>query len=66
MRSFRFIALATLLALGSCKQKPAYHDVFNDPLLFSKTVKQLNNVVMQNNFPPIIASRNYTYASIAA
>ncbi len=66
MRPFRFLVLATVLALGSCKQKPAYHDVFNDPILFSKTVKQLNNVVMQNNFPPIIASRNYTYATIAA
>lgn len=26
----------------------------------------LNDVVMENNFPPIIASRNYTYANIAA
>ena len=35
-------------------------------LLFAKTVKELNNVVKQNNFPPIIASRNYAYAAIAA
>ncbi len=60
------LVLCALVALAGCKQKPAYHDAFNDPLLFSKTVKQLNNVVMQNNFPPIIASRNYTYACIAA
>ena len=39
---------------------------FDDSLLFAKTVKELNNVVLQNNFPPIIASRNYTYAAIAA
>jgi hypothetical protein len=29
-------------------------------------VKQLNNVVLENNFPPMIASRNYAYANIAA
>jgi len=35
-------------------------------LLFSNTVHELNNVVMGNNFSPIVASRNYTYASVAA
>lgn len=39
---------------------------FNDPILFCKTVKELNNVVKDNNFAPIVASRNYVYASIAA
>jgi hypothetical protein len=29
-------------------------------------VKELNNVVMGNNFSPIVASRNYVYANIAA
>lgn len=60
------IAIVFMLsALWSCKGKE-YKDVFNDPLLFSKTVKELNNVVKQNNFSPIVASRNYAYASIAA
>lgn len=55
------------LAAISCKQKSeTYVDVFNDPILYAKTVKELNNVVKQNNFPPIIASRNYVYANIAA
>lgn len=40
--------------------------VFGDPLMYCRTVKKLNDVVMQNNFPPIIASRNYAYANIAA
>ena len=40
--------------------------IFNDPILYSKTVYQLNTVVMGNNFSPIVASRNYTYANIAA
>lgn len=38
----------------------------NDPVLYCKTVKQLNNVVLENNFPPMVASRNYVYANIAA
>ncbi|MCX8481157.1 MAG: vanadium-dependent haloperoxidase [Sediminibacterium sp.] len=39
--------------------------IFNNPLLFSNTVYQLNEVVMGNNFSPIVASRNYVYAAIA-
>jgi hypothetical protein len=34
--------------------------------LFCKTVKKLNDIVLENNFPPMIASRNYVYANIAA
>ncbi len=59
------IILFTLFFLPGCS-KHEYKNNFNDPLLFSRTVKELNNVVMQNGFPPIIASRNYAYASIAA
>lgn len=62
-----FWAAWGLMVLTGCKEeKKEYKNLFNDPLLYSKTVKELNNVVMQNNFPPIIASRNYTYATIAA
>ncbi|MBK6633023.1 MAG: vanadium-dependent haloperoxidase [Chitinophagaceae bacterium] len=59
------ILLSALFFLQACS-RTAYKNNFNDPVLFSKTVKELNNVVMQNGFPPIIASRNYAYASIAA
>lgn len=38
----------------------------SDPLLYSKTVKKLNDIVLENNFPPMIAARNYAYANIAA
>ncbi len=64
-RNIAAIALVALFFLPGCSKKE-YKNNFNDPLLFSKTVKELNNVVMQNNFPPIIASRNYAYANIAA
>lgn len=64
-RNIAAIVLAALYFLPGCSKKE-YTNGFNDPLLFSRTVKELNNVVMQNNFPPIIASRNYAYANIAA
>ena len=35
-------------------------------LLYCKTVKKLNDVVLFNNFSPVVASRNYAYANIAA
>jgi len=52
--------------LVSCKQKGDYTKVTHDPLMFSRTVYELNNVVMGNNFSPIVASRNYLYAAVAA
>ncbi|MBI2730489.1 MAG: vanadium-dependent haloperoxidase [Sphingobacteriales bacterium] len=54
------------LVMFSCNTKKDYQKYSNDPLLFSNTVHELNTVVMGNNFPPIIASRNYMYASVAA
>lgn len=60
-------AFLLLLTIASCKEKNnTYVAVFNDPLLYCKTVKKLNDVVMENNFPPMIGSRNYAYANIAA
>ncbi len=55
-----------LLVIGCNQEKASDKKAFADPHLFAKTVKELNNVVLQNNFPPMIASRNYAYASIAA
>ncbi|MBM3416851.1 MAG: vanadium-dependent haloperoxidase [Bacteroidetes bacterium] len=52
--------------LVSCSPKRDYSSFISDPVLYCKTVKQLNNVVLENNFPPMIASRNYVYANIAA
>jgi membrane-associated phospholipid phosphatase len=51
----------------SCKQDyTGYTTHFGDPLLYNKTVKTLNKIVLENNFPPMIAARNYAYANIAA
>jgi PAP2 superfamily len=65
MKYFTAIMIACL-AIISCKQKNDYTQFTHDPVLFSKTVYELNTVVMGNNFSPIVASRNYLYASVAA
>ena len=65
MRIF-FTAMCLTLLFAACGPKADHTKYTNDPLLYCKTVKQLNNVVLENNFPPMIASRNYAYANIAA
>lgn len=58
--------LFSAVVLLSCKPNLAYKAYLSDPKLFSGTVHELNGVVMGNNFPPMIAARNYTYAAVAA
>ncbi len=60
--AFAFYAMA----ITGCHRASDYDAIFKDPILYSKTVYQLNTVVMGNNFSPIVASRNYTYANVAA
>lgn len=58
-----------LIAIYSCNSNSSNNDYvakLQDPMLYCKTVKKLNDVVLENNFPPVIASRNYVYANIAA
>jgi hypothetical protein len=64
MKTSFFLIVVSLLLFSSCK-KPDYQKVFNDPGLYSRTVYELNDVVMGNNFSPPVASRNYAYASVA-
>ena len=69
MKYLKAILPVMLFAIAACKQQnngTAYLTAFNDPILYCKTVKALNDVVLENNFPPVIASRNYVYANIAA
>jgi len=60
-----FFMLFCAAWLFSCKQKD-YAKYTSDPVLYCKTVKHLNDVVLYNNFSPVVASRNYAYANIAA
>jgi hypothetical protein len=67
VRDIIWSVLAAIIVLSSCTEKPGNYQKFTgDPLLYCKTVKQLNDVVLENNFPPMIAARNYAYANIAA
>ena len=61
-----FVCLCMVASLYSCKPNMEYKTYLHDPQLFSNTVHELNSVVMGNNFPPMIAARNYTYGAIAA
>jgi hypothetical protein len=61
------LGLAVLLVACGGDRKTEPQSAFSsDPLLYSKTVKKLNDIVLENNFPPMIAARNYAYANIAA
>ena len=66
MKALRF--LMPVLLIAGCTEKGAQTDLkfFDNQVLYCKTVKKLNDVVLENNFPPMIATRNYVYASIAA
>ena len=58
---------ALLLLITGCKQAPVKPTYFGDnTFTYCKTVKELNEVVKHVGFPPIVASRNYAYANIAA
>ena len=55
-----------MISLLACTTKKSDKASLSDPLVYCQTVKKLNDVVLYNNFPPMIASRNYVYANIAA
>jgi hypothetical protein len=61
------ICLAAMAAMvfAACSTKDDYAIIFHDPAIYARTVYQLNEVIKGNNFPPVIASRNYAYAAIA-
>jgi hypothetical protein len=66
MKKYLLIAVIGMLMISCKQQSHDFKKVFSDPMLYCKTVKRLNDVVLENNFPPMIASRNYVYANIAA
>ncbi|MFZ4056613.1 MAG: vanadium-dependent haloperoxidase [Ferruginibacter sp.] len=66
MKKLSTIILLSML-WAACKQPSnEYKNFLQDSKLFTQTVYHLNEVVMGNNFPPMVASRNYVYGSIAA
>ncbi len=65
MNRYTLMIWGMLLFLAACT-KSDYKSFTSDPALYRQTVKKLNDIVLENNFPPVIASRNYAYANIAA
>src|SRR2546430_2989906 len=56
-----------LIFLICCKtKKNDYLQIFTDPDTYCRSEHELNTVVMANNFSPVVASRNYLYANVAA
>jgi hypothetical protein len=58
--------IAILLLITGCNNTLVKQTYFADAFTYCKTVKELNEVVKHVGFAPIVASRNYTYANIAA
>ncbi|MFT3681904.1 MAG: vanadium-dependent haloperoxidase [Ferruginibacter sp.] len=61
------VSAVLLLLITGCKQAPVKKTYFGEnTFTYCKTVKELNEVVKHVGFTPIVASRNYAYANIAA
>lgn len=65
MNRFHCCIAGFFLLFTSCNQAD-YKEVLHDPTVYRLTVKKLNDIILENNFPPMIGSRNYVYANIAA
>ncbi|MBS1564408.1 MAG: phosphoesterase PA-phosphatase, partial [Bacteroidetes bacterium] len=66
MKYLLALATGSALCMASCHDGKDYTKITHDPDLYAKTVHQLNTVIMGNNFSPIVSSRNYVYANVAA
>jgi hypothetical protein len=66
MKSLCTVLIAGLVMITACNDKPTQATYFTDAFSYCKTVKELNEVVKFVGFAPIVASRNYAYANIAA
>jgi PAP2 superfamily len=68
--NFRFIIFG-LFAFVACKNSqtvkvnPLFQNIAADPTIYHKSVKSLTDVMVHDIFSPPVASRIYTYASIA-
>ncbi len=65
MNRIFFIVLIGLL-VNACTSRDEYTTVFRDPVLYSKTVGALTDVLTHDIFSPPVASRTYAYSNLAA
>jgi hypothetical protein len=64
----KLISFALISVCFSCciKQQSDYLKIISNPDFYNRTVYQLNDVLMNDNFTPPVASRAYAYANISA
>ncbi|MEJ7692794.1 vanadium-dependent haloperoxidase [Daejeonella sp.] len=65
MNKIFFIVFIGLL-VNACTPRNEYTTVFRDPVLYSKTVGALTDVITHDIFSPPVASRIYAYSNLAA
>src|ERR1700761_2189111 len=67
MKRIVFLGLTMLVIIVfiSCNKKD-YKTVMHDPNLYSKTMHELNYVIIYDIFNPPVASRIFAYANLAA
>lgn len=65
MKRIFFVGFIVLL-VNACTGRNEYKEVFSDPLLYSKTVGALTDVITHDIFSPPVASRIYAYSNLAA
>ena len=61
----RYLIIVLAVCMAACRSS-SYTSFTQDPVVYARTVKELNNIVLENNFAPMVAARNYAYANIAA
>jgi hypothetical protein len=65
-KKYSLYLLPVLLLIGACRQQPTTNgNTIHDPLMYSRTVKQLTDVIVHDIFSPPVASRIYAYSTIA-
>ncbi len=66
LKNSLYLPALLLLLMNSCRQQsPGNGDTVHDPLLYSRTVKALTDVIVHDIFSPPVASRIYAYSTIA-
>src|SRR6478735_8692013 len=65
MKRIIFFSLMCLVFFSACK-KQDYKTVLHSPELYSKTMHELNYVIIYDIFNPPVASRIFAYSNLAA
>ncbi|MEP7170085.1 MAG: vanadium-dependent haloperoxidase [Bacteroidota bacterium] len=66
MKKIIYLISVSALAIGCNRQNRDFEKVTDNPDFYNRTVYQLNDVLMNDNFTPPVAARAYTYSNIAA